>query len=350
MTVSRTVSRWIGGCLTFTFLIIVLLAQPSSAWAAPKEITLMTWGGVFSETFKPVAKQFEKDTGISVKFIRQSGSSDGLSKLMAQRNNPQVDVWTSILSTVASATKAGILAELRAADIPNLKTIPSELVSKTGVAVWQSPRGIFYRNDLVPFKITKWEDLWDPRLKGKVGASFKLDRGSFLILSALLNGGSEYNIDPGFAKVKALKDNLHAVYNTDPESTKLLETGEISVAGWGILPNIYRHLGPGSKYEFVMPEPRFLAVIPVSIVKGRGVEQESGAAKFIDYILNPEIQGKLVSVVGTIPSNPNAILPKKLIEVIPPLPLKGVYNVDWDVVNKSYSEWEDRWAKEIQTR
>lgn len=323
---------------------------PATASNAAETIKLMTWGGHWLDIFRPVVEKFEKETGIQVEFVVQSGSSDGLNKLIAQRANPQVDVWTSIQSTVQSATKAGLLVELDPAMIPNMKDIESSLITPTGVAIWLSPRGIFYRKDLAPFEIRKWEDLWDSRLNGKVGTSFKLDRGSFLILSALLNGGSEKDIDKGFAKVKKLKDNLHAVYKTDPESIKLLETKEIAVAGWGILPNVYRHLGAGSKYAFVMPEPRFLATIPVSVVKGRGDAKQAAAEKLVNYMLKPENQTLMTSIAGTLPSNPKASVPEKLKTVIPELPVRNVYNVDWSVVNKNYSDWEDRWAREIQSR
>lgn len=326
-----------------------LMGLASAAHAA-ETIKLMTWGGHWLDIFRPVVEKFEKETGIQVEFVVQSGSSDGLNKLIAQRANPQVDVWTSIQSTVQSATKAGLLAELDPAKIPSMKSIEPSLITPTGVAIWLSPRGIFYRKDLAPFEIKKWEDLWDPRLKGKLGTSFKLDRGSFLILAALLNGGSEKDIDKGFAKVKELKDNLHAVYKTDPESIKLLETKEIAVAGWGILPNVYRHLGPDSKYAFVMPKPRFLATIPVSVVKGRGDAKQAAAERLVDYMLKPENQTIMTSIAGTLPSNPKADVPKKLKTVIPELPVSDVYDVDWTVVNKNFSEWEDRWAREIQSR
>lgn len=321
-----------------------------SAQETAKEIKLLTWGGHWLDIFRPVAAAFEKDTGIKVEFVVQSGASDGLNKITAQRTNPQVDVWTSIASTVAQATKAELLAPLDPARIASLTALPKELVTPTGAAIWLSPRGIFYRKDLVPFEIKAWQDLWDPRLKGKLGVSFALDRGSFLILAALLNGGDERRIDAGFDNIRKLKDNIHAVYSTDPESIKLLETGEISVAAWGILPNVYRHLGPDSKYVFVMPAPRFLADIPVSIVKGRSAAQLAAAERFVDYMLRPQYQSIMCSIAGTMPSNPKAAVPDKIKSLLPSLPVTDVYNVDWSVVNAQFSTWQDRWAKEVQPR
>ena len=328
----------------------VALTLGGAANAKDDQITVMTWGGHWLDIFKPVAKRYEEDTGIRVNFVVQAGASDGLNKLMAQRNNPQVDVWTGIESTVQAATQAGLLSKLDPQAIPTMADIPDDLKTETSVSIWLSPRGIFYRKDLVPFEIKEWKDLWDPRLKGLVGATLALDRGSFLILAALLNGGNENDIDKGFEKVRELIPNLHAVYNTDPESIKLLETGEIGVAAWGILPNVYRHLGPDSKYQFVMPAPRFLAPIPVTLVAGRSEEQTAAAAKFIDYMLSPQGQTEMTTIAGTIPSNPKAQPPEKLKSILPPLPISDIYNVDWSVVNANFSKWEDRWAQEIQVK
>lgn len=327
-----------------------LLSARSHAQTPAKEIRLMTWGGNWQDIFRPVAQDFEKDTGIRVEFVVQSGSADGLNKITAQRANPQVDVWTSISSTVQAATTAGLLAQLDPAKIPHLKEMPQNFVKETGVSIWLSPRGIFYRTDLAPFELKNWKDLWDPRLKDKIGVTLTLDRGSFLIVSALLNGGNEHKIEAGFENMKKLKPNIHTVYSTDPESIKLLETGEVAVVAWGALPNVYRHLGPDSKYRFVMPEPHFLADIPVSIVKGRGDAQQAAAEKFVDYMLQPKYQTIMASIAGTVPANAKANVPEKLKSIIPSLPIPNVYSVDWKYVNSNFSTWEDRWAREVQVR
>lgn len=330
--------------------VLPFISSRGHSQSLAKEINLMTWGGSWQDIFKPVAQEFEKDTGTKVNFVVQAGAADGLNKLTAQRANPQVDVWTSITSTMQAATNAGLLAKFDPEKIPQLKEMPKQFVRETGSSIWLSPRGIFYRKDLVPFELKDWKDLWDPRLKDKIGVTLALDRGSFLIVSALLNGGDEHKIEAGFENMKKLKPNIHTVYSTDPESIKLLETGEVAVIAWGALPNVYRHLGPDSKYAFVMPKPHFLADIPVSIVKGRSPEQQAAAEKFVDYMLQPKYQTIMASIAGTVPANAKAEIPEKLKGIIPSLPIPDVYSVDWNYVNSQYSSWEDRWAREVQVR
>jgi putative spermidine/putrescine transport system substrate-binding protein len=331
-------------------IVVGLAAGPAARPAsAAIEIVFLTWGGVYQDLFRPIAADFEKATGIKVTFAVQGSAKDGLSKLMTQKENPQVDVWTSNESPVKVATDSGLLAQMSPEKIPNLRAVPRQFVTPTGAALWLSPRGIIYRADQVPFEPKRWEDLWDARLKSKIGVSFPIDTGSFLIMAALINGGSERNIEPGFEKAKALQPNIAVFYKTDPESIKLLEAGEIGVAGFGILANIYTRLGGGSPYRFVIPEkPQFLPVIPVSIVKGRGAEREEASAKFVNHLLSKEVQERLAAKTGTVPANASAQPAEGIRAVVPPL--TNVYLIDWDVVNANYNQWEDRWNREIQRR
>lgn len=314
---------------------------------AQNEVIINTWGGAFLEAFSAVQDDIEKVSGVKVKITTHPGAAAGLSRLIAQKDNPQVDLFTGIESTAYDGGKAGVFEELTPALIPNMAHIPKELVMPHGVSIWVSLRGIFYRADMVPFEIKKWEDLWDSRLKGKVATSILLDKGNFLIMAALLAGGNENNIEPGFEKVKALKPNLVLFYKTDSESIKFLQAGETAAAGWGILPNIYKLLGPGSNYKFVIPEkPQFLAPIPISLVKGRPHKEQS--VKVINAILTKEIQEKLASHLGVVPSLPGAQSPEKIRDIVPAL--KNIYKVNWDVVNANFDKWLERWNKEIQVK
>jgi putative spermidine/putrescine transport system substrate-binding protein len=328
---------------------LALLLGAAEAHAV--DINFLTWGGHYLDTFGPLTQRFEKETGIKVNLVVQSGARDGLNKITAQKNDPQVDVWFSIESTAAAAAEAGLLADLKPELIPNLAELPKEFVTKNTFVAALSPRGIAYRRDLVPFEIKDWKDLWDPRLKNKIGMSFVIDTGSPLIMAALINGGSEKNIEPGWERMKALKPNIAGFFKTDQESVKFLESGEFAVIGYAILANFNLKLTTEPNLRFVMPDdPKFLAQIPGAIVKGRGAEREQAASKFVNFMLSHEAQEYFTGRFGQVPSNPKAKVDEKLAKVIPPLPLKHVHQVDWDTVNANYAAWNDRWNREIQAR
>lgn len=323
----------------------VALFTPSMASAT--EITMMTWGGAFLDAFKVAAEEFEKQTGHKVTFVTQVGAVNGYTTLKTQRAAPQVDVLSTLESLAELAAKDDMVVPIDTAKMPALKEMPQDLTNATSVPVWLSPRGIFYRKDLVPFEIRAWKDLWDPRLKGQVGISINLDNASFLVVSALINGGSEKSIEPGFENVKALKPNVAAVYKTDLEAIRLLQTGEISVAGWGGLSNVHKLLGPDSNYRFVVPEgPQLLPLVRVIIVKGRTPEQTAVAQQFVNLMLTPDIQAKMTRIANTIPLHPKAERPPTLQAYVPEK--LTPYQVDWTAVNEGYSTWLTRWQRELR--
>lgn len=337
----------IGRCLALA-LAASLFGAPTARAAPVEEITMLTWGGAFLDAFKIAADAFEKQTGIKVVFVTQVGATDGLNKLIAQKDAPQVDVWGAIESTAQTATELGLLQTIDTSKIPNLKDVPSEYVKPTSIALWLSPRGIFYRKDLVPFEIKSWKDLWDPRLKGMVGTSMNLDTGNFLIMAALLNGGSETNIDPGFEMIEKLKPNVGAVYTEEVQLIKLMQTGEIPICSWCTFANANRMLGPDSKYVFVMPEgPHFLPTTPVTIVAGRSPEQIEASHKFVNVLMDPEIQGKMVQIIGNVPANRKATRPESAQRYLPGI-IGAPYQIDWIPVMKNYQGWATRWTRTLQ--
>jgi putative spermidine/putrescine transport system substrate-binding protein len=333
--------------LLFPCLGLICLVPLAGTWGAPwrGEVVLLTWGGAWHDVFRSIVPGFERETGVKVRIVTQTGAVGGLSLLRAQRHRPQVDVWTSIESTALAGWNEGLLDAVTADGVPNVGKVPSRYRAIYGPALWLSLRGIFYRADLVPFEIRRWEDLWDPRLRGRVAVTIVLDSGSFLVMAALINGGDERNIEPGFQKIRELVPNIGAVFRTDAESIRLLEAGEVAVVGWGILPNVYKLLlDPGTRYRFVVPpRPQFVAVIPISLVRGR--PNGRNGELLMNYFLRDDIQWLLAKELGVVPANSRAKMPEKLRQFVPRL--DQVYQVDWSVVNANFASWLERWAKEV---
>jgi putative spermidine/putrescine transport system substrate-binding protein len=334
---------------TAVLAVLALVAQAvlSLPAAAQSTIVIQLWGGPFMDALQGVKPDIEKATGVNIELVTQTSAVAGQQRLEAQRANPQVDLWMTSDSTAAVALANGIIEPVTVAQVPNIQYVPEKLVFPAGPSIWLSPRGIFYRVDRTPFAIKTWEDLWDPRLKGLITTSIEQDKGVFIMIASLINGGDEHNIDPGFEKLKALKPNLGVIYRADAESLKLIQAGEVSVAGWGVLGVVYKLLGPGSNYKFVIPpKPQYLTVNLITMVKGR--PNKADAAKVMNAILSAGIEERIVENLGSIPANKNAKAPARIRDAIPPL--TGSFAPDWDYVNAHYGEWVERWNREIATR
>jgi putative spermidine/putrescine transport system substrate-binding protein len=326
------------------FAIVALFA--TCAVAQQKELVVMTYGGVWGDSFKTnVADPFTKKTGIKINIVTQLTNRDGLTKLIAQKDNPQIDVWTADDATQILGGERGLLAPLSEKNVPNLKF--SRQKGNQFTAVWYTfIPGIFYRKDKAPFELKKWEDLWDARLKGKVAAPEAVyTSGRFMVIVSLLNGGSEKNMDPGFAKMAALKPNIGMFYRTDSESIKFLESGEADVCAMGLLPNVYNVLGKDPQYRFVVPaKPQLMILNNIALVKGRDTKLGS---ELVNYMLSTEAQEAHCSTIGLIPVNGNAKIPEKLKDIVPQK-WDNLYTMDVNIVNDQIGKWTERFNKEIK--
>ncbi|MBK9605304.1 MAG: extracellular solute-binding protein [Betaproteobacteria bacterium] len=317
------------------------------AHAQSDALVLMTWGGVWQKTFEKVAADYQAKTGQAVKVVAQASADAGLARLIAQKDKPEVDLWTPNMVNYGRGLPAGVLAPLNAAAIPNAKDVPESLRFSHGITAWVSQRGIFYRKDLVPFVPTKWQDLWDPRLKGKMaGPAATFDPGYFPLMASVINGGNERNLDPGFAQLRALRENFLAFYTNNVQSIRMLEAGEVSLIAWGVLPNVISHLGPGSNYAFVIPKPAFVAETPITVIAGTPRMKQS--LDFINYALSPEVQAVLASAFGSAPANSRAKAPEILQQILPEL--ANVYKVDYDYLSSVMTAVIDRYDREIMRR
>jgi putative spermidine/putrescine transport system substrate-binding protein len=251
------------------------------------------------------------------------------------------------MGAIEAGGSEGLLAPISTVEIPNIANIYEYGKGKYSVGWYITPRGIFYRMDLAGFELTDWNDLWDERLRGKVAtpeATFA--GGQFIVLAAVLAGGSEYNIDPGFEYLKKLKPNIAVFFKTDSEAIKFLQAGEAAVTAASLLPNVYPLLGKESKYRFCVPKtPILISVDQIAVVEG---PNKALATKFVDYMLGSEAQEAHCFTLGALPINKTAKLPKDVADMTPPMDV--VYNTDFDEVNKHLSAWTERWNREIKRR
>lgn len=326
---------------------LVGIAMLASGVARAEPLVLMTWGGVWQKTFQELAATYKEKTGKEVTIIAQGGGDAGIARLIAQKGKSDVDLWTTNMINYIRALDAKVLEPLDVSQIPNAANVDKKLIFSHAITAWVSQRGIFYRKDLVPFEPKEWKDLWDPRLKGKIAApAATFDPGYFPLMAALINGGNEKNLDPGFANLVKLKGSIASFYTNNVQSIRLIESGEVALVAWGIMPNVVPHLGPGSKYGFVIPKPALVAETPITMVAGTTKKKE--ALEFINFVLSVESQEVLSKALGSAPANSKAQPP----ESIKPI-LSGVSNnyvVDYRVLGDSLSKIIDRYDREIMAR
>jgi putative spermidine/putrescine transport system substrate-binding protein len=331
--------RWLLG-MAFS----LSLPQASSA----ETLVIQTWGGVWETGARAVGDSFAKNFGVEVRYELQQNTRLGIAKIRAQVADPTVDIVFSTNDALEQAAAEKLLVPVETEKAPSLSALDKRFVHGAYIDVMNILFGLVYRKDLAPFEITKWEQLADPRLKGKLATpTAQFAGGRWLIMSALVNGGSEKNIEPGMEFLKSIKPNISSFYATDGESVKVIQSGEAAVAGFAILSDFAKLLGPTSAYKFVIPDDKPVLTSVVSAAITNPAKAALGH-KFLEHLAQPEAQQAYCAIINCIPVNPSAS-PPDAIKDFRPAPVR-IHTADFAIINKSLPQWDEWYKKEIQTR
>lgn len=339
------VGRKLSGLAAAGILAVAALTASTGATAAGK-VVVQTWGGTWGKHMREAwFDPFEKATGITVEMRPQGSMMAALAKLKAQKSNMGIDVWVTGMAPTLLADEAGLVHPIPKDKLKNAGDLAPGLLGKNYVGVWTIFYGLVYDKTRVPFQITKWTDLADPRLKGKISVPHGIGYGGkFIVLLAWLNGGSETNIDPAFKMLEKIKPNVAVISKSDPEAIKFLTSGETAVATMMPLGNYFKVRQAGDKYVFVAPDPYVPANFNnFALMKGPNTEN---AIKFIDFAISKEAQENFAARVGVVPANAKAKVPEKL-KAYTPDRSKFKFADDAEIT-KHLAKWADRWNKAIQ--
>ena len=281
-----------------------------------------------------LSKEFEKDTGIKVDFVRMSGG-ETLSRIRAEKTNPKASVWYGgSADSYIVAAKEGLLEKYKS---PNAAKIPDMFKDKDNywTGVYQGYLGFicngryFEEHKLaVP---ASWQDLLKPELKGQIimGNPGSASTG-YVIVSAMSQMMGE---EKGMDYLAKLNKQVKQYTKAGAAPARSAALGECAV-GITYIHNGIRLLKEGySNVKLSVPsEGTAYELGAVAIIKN-GPEQEA-AKKFIDWCLTKKAQ-ELGQQNGSYQflTNPEANPPKEA------LPFKSAklikYDFTWSGANRA---------------
>jgi ABC-type Fe3+ transport system substrate-binding protein len=178
--------------------------DPALLQAAKKEgeVVLYTTH-IVDQIVRPLIKAFQASApGVQVKYVR----ADGLALVVRLSNEQragrvQADVW-SMVDGVGALLQGGIAAPF---EVPNARGLPAALVDrdKRWVATNTGVRSAAFNTQIVPKEHApkNYQDLLDPRWKGKIVWNPKSMTGAWGFISTVLKGMGE---EQGTAYLRAL--------------------------------------------------------------------------------------------------------------------------------------------------
>ncbi len=294
----------------------------SNAAMAQQTVVVASFGSLWQEVLEKALAPFEKENNVKVRFTAGS-SADNVTRAIAAKDRPDVDVVMGEEMTFAQGLQAGIFTKLDPALIPNLaKAVgPAKMGDGTGVGVIMQSIGLFYHTanfqkaGLQP--PTSWMDLVDRKLCNRVGFMHPSVSFSYYALM-MLGGGKPADIPKGIDKVVEFKNCIETV---DPSGAKHVERAQLGDFDIGVLAHqlVVSLADRGAPLKFVTPkEGGILQFTTMAVAKNS--PNPTMAQKVVNELLSERVQAMFVEQFKASPVVTGVAVPPALIAAGAPNP------------------------------
>lgn len=245
---------------------------------------------------------FTKETGIKVQYI-EGGSGEVVNRLERERTNTQADVLVTLPPFIQKAAADGLLAAYTPAGV---EAIPA--ATRDAKGFWY-PMVInyfcfIYNGNSLSTPPKTWDDLLDPKYKGKIQYSTpgQAGDGTALMVLAFQAMGSK---DAAFAYLKKLQVNNVGPSSSTGKLAIKVNKGELWVANGDVQMN-YSQMTDNPNLRIFWPADaqgrRTTFSEPYDIALVHGGPNTANGKKLIDFLLSKRAQETVSSVARGYPA------------------------------------------------
>src|SRR4051812_25674699 len=237
---------------------------------------------------RPMLQEFEKATGIKVNFLRFS-SGEALARVIAEKNNPQVDVlFGGPVETFAAGIKENVFEPYRP---PATAVLPARFKAAEGhwtaiaddPLVFMTNKKFLAENKLQP--PASWDDLTNPAYKGMLQMADARTSGTAVtrIFSVLeVNGRDE---EKAFDYLKKLRHNVQVYTKSGGGGTF---PGGLGQAGGGIFFFVDELGNQAQGHHALINFPKEgIGTSAEAIALIKGAKNPEAGKKLIDFATGP---------------------------------------------------------------
>jgi 2-aminoethylphosphonate transport system substrate-binding protein len=330
----------------FSLVLVASVAVPRTCFAK-KTLVVYELDG-FEAYLDKLAPIFEKANDCKVQRYT-SGTGALVNKLMIEKDKPVASVALLMPPFLIPAKNQGLLA----------RYVPKE--SSTVPAAFKDPHGYWtgwlfgpscfiYNPALLPKPPETYEDLLDPKYKGKIAYSSPVTAGDgnlFLIQAIYSLGEKE-----AFEFMKKLEPSVKFHTKGTGFLDVLCSKGEILAANGDLPMDLMDKLANGMSIEpfFIRPkkgEERVAMPFYCSVSVVKGAPEPELAKKFADLLLSKEGQEALALVYGVPTRTDVKVDDPKIKQAQSYVKDVKILKVNWAEVDKKREEWVSNWSKDV---
>ena len=332
--------------IQFTGLMIVLtmLVFPAASLAAGSTLNAYS---IWPENWaRPMFEEFEKATGIHVNFVRFS-SGEALVRVVAEKNNPQVDVlFGGPVETHSAGIKEGVFEPYKP---PSYDVLEARFKDPQGywVGIADDPLVFMSNKKFLAEKGLKppasWNDLLDPAYKGMIQMADARTSGTAVtrVFSILeVYGRDEAK---AFDYMKKLRANVQVYTKSGGGGTIPVGLGQ---AGAGIFFIVDALKTQQEGYDVAVSFPREgIGTSTEAIALIKGARNPEAAKKLIDWAASPAMQNLFAKYkINFLPAHPDVQVEPGLAAV-----LKGanIFPIDSAWAGENRKRIVEMWVEQV---
>jgi iron(III) transport system substrate-binding protein len=295
---------------------------------------------------RPMFEEFEKATGVKVNFVRFS-SGEALARVIAEKNNPKVDVlFGGPVETHAAGIAEGVFEAYKP---PSFAKLPARFRHADGqwVAIADDPL-VFMTNNkfLADNKLqppASWNDLLAPAYKNMLQMADARTSGTAVtrIFSVLeVHGRDEAK---AFDYMKKLRPNVQLYTKSGGGGTLPVGLGQ---AGGGIFFIVDALDTKAKGYDVAISFPKEgIGTAAEAIALIKGAKNPATGKKLIDWATSPAMQGLFAKhKINFLPAHPD-VQPEASLAAV--LKNAKIFPIDADYAGANRKRIVERWIAEV---
>jgi iron(III) transport system substrate-binding protein len=298
-----------------------------------------------------VEKTYEaKHPDVDVRWL-DMGSQEVYDRVRSEKANPQADVWLGGPSTIfARGVRDGLLEPCSpswAAAVPPESRQPAGLY----FGLYRTPAVIVYNLAAVAAGEAPrdWDDLLDPRWKGKVLIRYPVASGTMravfgmILERSIAETGSP---DHGFQWLTRLDAQTKEYVMNPSILVEKIARREGLVTVWD-LPDVLLEMRRSKDLAYVFPASG-TPVIDDAVGIVRGARHAPEARELVEWLGSPEAQLLTAETVYRLPARTD-LPPERLPEWAREVEKKMIAaKTDWDLLEREGQAWMARWDREVR--
>jgi 2-aminoethylphosphonate transport system substrate-binding protein len=320
----------------------------SSAASDEKVVTVYSADGLKGENgdgwYDKVFKDFEKKTGIKVKYV-EGGSGEMVQRAVREKSNTQADVLVTLPPFIQQADGKGLLAAYAPAGSDQVDGADKASDSKW-TSVVNNYFGFIYNKKELKSAPTTWEELFDGKFKDKIQYSTPgvAGDGTAVLIKAMHDFGGK---EPAMAYLKKLQANNVGPSASTGKLAPKVDKGELLAANGDVqmnyaqskdMPNLgiwFPAKQGGKPTTFALPYAAGLV---------NKAPHSANGKKLLDFMLSEQAQKDVSEVGGGFSArkdvkgtDANAIELAKLMDGV------EVFEPDWSDIDTNLDTYVEAW-------